>query len=142
MSTAAPSARELARRLVARAAAQSDEPHSAALAAHAACERTYRKLTRSLGQSGSHALLTRALAHARSEHPLLGDIRIGAQSEPGLGGVPGIVQAHGAPAVAAALEAVLETLLGLLGRLIGDDVMAQLVEQSTPIATQDDEDVK
>ena len=142
MSTKAPSARELARRLVGRAAAQGNEPHSAALAAHAACERTYRELTRSLGQSGAHALLTRALAQARTEHPLMGDIRIGAQSEPGLVGVPGIVEAHGAPAVAAALEAVLETLLGLLGRLIGDDMMAQLVEHITPIETKVDEDVK
>lgn len=142
MPTEAVSARELTRRLVARAAAQSDTPDGAAHAVHAACERTYRKLTRSLGQSGSHALLTRALAQARIEHPLLGDIRIGAQSEPGLGGVPGIVQAHGAPAVAAGLEAVLETLLGLLGRLIGDDVMTQLVERSTPLGTHDDQDAK
>ena len=142
MSTKAPSARELARRLVARAAAQSDTQRGAALAAHAACERTFRELTRSLGQSGAHALLTRALAQARTEHPLVGNIRIGAQSDPGLAGVPDIVEAHGAPAVAAALEAVLETLLGLLGRLVGDDMVAQLVEHITPIETKVDEDLK
>ena len=129
----------MARRLVARASAQSD---GATLAAHAACERTFSELTRSLGQSGAHALLTRALAQARTEHPLVGNIRIGAQSDLGLVGVPGIVEAHGAPAVATALEAVLETLLGLLGRLVGDDMMAQLVEHITPIETKVDEDVK
>ena len=139
MSSKAPSAREMARRLVARASAQSD---GATLAAHAACERTFRELTRSLGQSGAHALLTRALAQARTEHPLVGNIRIGAQSDPGLVGVPGIVEAQGAPAVAAGLEAVLETLLSLLGRLVGDDIVVQLVEQITPIETKIDEDVK
>ena len=87
-------------------------------------------------------MLTRALAQARTEHPLVGNIRIGAQSDPGLAGVPDIVEAHGAPAVAAALEAVLETLLGLLGRLVGDDMVAQLVEHITPIETKVDEDLK
>jgi hypothetical protein len=49
---------------------------------------------------------------------------------------------HGVPAVAAGLEAVLETLLGLLGRLIGDDMAMQLVEQNTTGETQDNTDVK
>lgn len=142
MSTDAPSARELTRHLVARAAAQNDVPESAALAAQAACERTYRALARTIGPTGSRALLTRALAQAEAEHPLLKEIRIGRQSEPGLDGVPAIVQAHGAPAVVAGLEAVLETLLSLLGRLIGVDMVARLVEQSAPIETHDDEDVK
>jgi hypothetical protein len=53
-----------------------------------------------------------------------------------------IVEAYGAPAVAAGLEAVLERLLGLLGRLIGDDMVARLVEQSAIVGTKDDEDVK
>ena len=136
------SARELTRRLVARATAGSDAPDSAALAIHAACERTYRELNRSLGTPGSRALLTRAMAQAQAQHPLLAALVIGHQSEAVLEGVPALVQSHGASAVAEGLEAVLETLLGLLGRLIGDDMVTRLVEQSTPIETQDDEDVK
>ena len=142
MPTNAPNARELTRHLIARAAEHVKVPESAALMAQEACERTLRALTRSLGQTGSRALLTRALAQAEPDHPLLKDLRIGRQSEPGLDGVPGIVQVHGAPAVAAALVVVLDTLLGLLGRLIGDDMVVRLVEQSTPMGMQDDEDVK
>lgn len=131
-----PRARELTRRLVARAGAPSDAPDSAALALHKTFELTYRELTRSIGPTGSHALLTRAVAQLRAEHPLLNDIRVGRQSEPALDGVVAVVQARGAPAVAAALEAVLEALLDLLGRLIGDDMVARLVEQSTSVETQ------
>ena len=104
-------------------------PDSAALAVQAACERTYRELTRTAWPKWVRALLTRALAQAQAEHPLLKEIRVG---RGGLDGVTAAVQAHGAPAVAAALEAVLETLLDLLGRLIGDDMVARLVEQSAP----------
>ena len=142
MPTDTLSARELTRRLVARSAAQSDAPDSVALAVHAACERTYRALTRSIGSTGSHALLTRARAQTQGEHPLVKEIRIGGPSEAGLNGVTDLVQTHGAPAVVAGLEAVLERLLGVLGRLIGDDMVARLVEQSAPIGTHDDEDDK
>lgn len=136
------SPRELTRRLVSRSVPPSETPDGAALAVHAACERTYRELTRRLGATGSDALVTRALAQAQADHPLLKEIRISGQSKPGLDGVTGAVQAHGAPAVAAGLEAALEKLLGLLGRLIGDDMVVRLVEASAPIETPDDQDGK
>jgi chaperonin GroEL (HSP60 family) len=142
MSSDPPSVRELTRHLVGRAAPQSDAPDGALLAVHEACERTYRALARSLGPTGSQALLTRALAQSQDDHPLLKEIRIGGQSDPGLGGVMEAAQAHGAKAVTEALEAVLETLLGLLGRLIGNDMVSRLVEQNGPVGTHDDEDVK
>jgi hypothetical protein len=130
MATDAPSAQELIRRLVARAAATSDGPTGSPLAVQAACERTYRELTRRLGQTGSSALFSRALAQAQVEHPALGGIRIGASSKASLEGVTEAVRAHGAPQVAAGLEATLEKLLGLLSRLIGDDMVVRLVESS------------
>jgi hypothetical protein len=49
---------------------------------------------------------------------------------------------HGAAAAAAGLEAALETLVGLLGRLIGEDMAAQLIEASTTSETQVNMDVK
>jgi hypothetical protein len=139
MSTDAPTARELTRRLVAHAAVQIDAPDSAVVV-HAACERAYRELARSFGAAGSLALLTRALTQAQTDHPALKDIRVNRQSEPALDQVTGVVEAYGAPAVAAGLEAVLETLLGLLGRLIGDDMVVRLLEQSATAGRQDDED--
>jgi hypothetical protein len=142
MTNDALSARELTRRLVARAAAQSGAADSAALAVHAAVERTYRELARSVGVSGALALLTRAIAQAQAAHPLLKALRVGRDSAPGLEGVGDLVQAQGAAPVVAGLETVLETLLGLLGRLIGEDMVPRLVEQSTLVGTHDDEDLK
>lgn len=133
MGSDALSARELTRRLVARPAVSGKGPDGAALAVHAACERTYRELTRALGLSGSEALLLRAIAEAQLQHPLLKEIRIGRTGTSDLDGVTAMVQAHGAPAVSAALEAVLERLFALLGRLIGDDMVARLVDQASSI---------
>jgi hypothetical protein len=142
MSTDPPSVRELTRHLVGRAAPPGDGPDGALRAVHQACEMTYLALARSLGIAGTKVLLTRAIAQSRAEHPLLKEIRVGGQPEPGLEGVAELVAAHDAAAVTAALEAVLETLLGLLGRLIGNDMVPRLVEQDGPVETQDDEDVR
>lgn len=130
--------RELTRRLVAREAAQGDAPDIAA-AAYAACERAYRALSRWLGANGSHALFTRALAQTQAEHLLLRDIRVRTRSESGLEGVTESIQVHGAAAVAAGLESLLVALLELLGRLLGEDMAARLVEQSVPNHTRDGE---
>ncbi|MDQ3699209.1 MAG: hypothetical protein M3373_14485 [Gemmatimonadota bacterium] len=139
MSPATPGARELTRRLVAREAAQGDAPDIAAGAVHAACERAYQALSRWLGANGALALFTRALAQAQAGHPLLRNIRLRTRSEFGLEGVTESIQVHGAAAVAAGLESLLVALLELLGRLVGDDMAARLVEQSVPSYAQDDE---
>jgi hypothetical protein len=130
MASDGTSAQELTRRLVARATDESEAPDGSALAVLEACERTYRELTRRLGQTGSNALLTRALAQARTEHPVLKEIRIGGSSKASLDGVTEAVQVHGVPKVAAGLEATLEKLLDLLSRLIGADMVVRLVESS------------
>ena len=133
-------ARQLTRRLIARAAENGTAPPHAAYAAQVASERACRNLARSLGQTGFNALLTRALAHAELEHPVLKAIQVDRHSEHVLGEATKIVEAHGAPAVAAGLEAMLESLFGLLGRLIGDDMVPRLVERPAPADTNDDED--
>lgn len=130
MASDGTSTQELTRRLVARASAGSEAPDGSALAVLAACERTYRELTRRLGQTGSNALLTRALAQAQAAHPVLKEIRIAGTSKTSLDGVTEAVQAHGVSKVAAGLEATLENLLELLSRLIGADMVVRLVESS------------
>ena len=130
MASDALNAQELTRRLVARASSADNGQNDPSLAVQTACERTYHELTRRLGQTGSSALLTRALVQAQTEHPVLKEIRLGGSSKTTLNGVKEAVQAHGVPAVAAGLEATLEKLLGLLSRLIGDDKVARLVESS------------
>lgn len=126
--TYALSAQDLSRRLIANVA-EADPDGGAVGAAHTASERACRELSRSLGVAGFNALLTRALMQAETQHPLLKDIHVRLISEPVLGGVAELVAAHGPASVADALEAMLATMFGLLGRLIGDDMVPRLVER-------------
>ena len=130
-------ATELTHRLVSRAAPATNDPAGRALATHAACERAYRELSRSIGQSGAAELLSRAIGLTQAQHPVLKDIRIGRQSTPDLEGVTIAIRTFGAPAVTAALEAALEALLGLLARLVGQDLVSQLVDPRLPNGTHD-----
>jgi hypothetical protein len=142
MRTYALGAQELTRRLVANAAAENGAAGADVGAYHRAGERACRELSRSLGAAGFNVLLTRALAQAESAHPLLKDIKVTRNGAAMLGGIPELVETHGAPAVAAGLEAMLSTIFGLLGRLIGDDMVPRLIENAASDATHDDEEVK
>ena len=130
---------ELARRLIAREASASGLANSPAAATQAACERVYRGLALWLGENGSQALFTRALAQARSAHAPVREISLRAKSEHRLDGVAEAIQTYGPPAVAAGLEAVLAGVLELLARLLGADIATRLVEQTTPGDDRDDE---
>jgi hypothetical protein len=142
MRTYALGAQELTRRLVARVASENGAAGDSALASRTACERACRDLGRSLGAAGFNALLTRALAQAEAEHPLLAGVRIGRAGEPVLGGLDELIAQNGAPAVDAGLECMLATMLGLLGRLIGDDMVPRLLEHETPDQMHDHKDAK
>jgi hypothetical protein len=123
-----PLVQQLTRRLIAREEGSMDAPATPVAAVHAACEHVYRDLSRWVGQNGSRALFIRALAEVRAQSPILADIDIRVRSAAGLDGVSESIQTHGAPAVAGALESLLQTLLALLARLIGDDMVVRLVE--------------
>lgn len=138
MAPETPTVRQLTRRLLDRAGRSDEAADAAATAALDACERVCRELCRWVGTNGCLALLARALADARAGHPVLEEIRIANRSEPGLEGVPEVLRKHGAAATAEGLERLLETLLELLGRLIGDDMVMRLVEQVVQDRTPDD----
>ena len=87
-------------------------------------------------------MLTRAIAQAEVEHPLLTDLRVAPLLEPIVLEISGLVTAHGAPAVAAALEGALAVTFGLLGRLVGDDMVVRLVERSPTPGTQEIKDAQ
>ena len=141
-ATDASDARELARQLVSRAARHSKEPTDAAGTAFTACQAAYSALSRSIGATGAHALLSRALAEASRAHPFLREIRIDNNGASGADGVEAAVEAHGSPASAAGLEALLEILLSLLGRFVGFDMVVRLVSQTSTIGTKEDEDAQ
>jgi hypothetical protein len=120
----------MARRLIESQRSERTEGHTAARAAATACDKLYNELSRWVGSDGCHALFTRALAQTRTDHPALGQIQLHARSDPYVDSVAESIMAHGDPATAAGLEALLVHLIELLGRLIGDDMAMKLIERS------------
>jgi hypothetical protein len=120
----------MARGLIISHRSKRSEGHTAARSVAAACDQLYRELSRWVGPDGCHALFTRALAQARAEYPALGQIQLHARSDPYIDGVAETIMAHGDPATAEGLEAMLVHLIELLGRLIGDDMAMKLIERS------------
>jgi hypothetical protein len=123
-------AREIVRRLIGSLGSERAEGDDTSSRAGAG-DHLYRELARWVGPDGCHALFTRALAEARNEFAPLGQIQLRAGSEPYIGGVAETVAAYGDSATAKALESMLIHLVGLLGRLIGDDMATKLIERSS-----------
>jgi hypothetical protein len=122
--------REIARRLIDSRRQERTGADTAARAAASACDHLYRELSRWVGVDGCHALFTRALAQARTEHPTLAQIQLHPRSEPYVDGLAAAIMAYGDAGTAEALESMLVRLLELLGRLIGDDMVMKLVGRS------------
>lgn len=98
------------------------------------------ELSRSFGPYGYHALLVRALAQTRAEHPALAGVQVRSVPEPSLDGLAEGVQRHGPAAATAGVAAVLTTLVALLGRVIGDELAQRLVAQALPTPAPADGD--
>ncbi|HVD60414.1 MAG TPA: hypothetical protein VNC11_06040 [Gemmatimonadaceae bacterium] len=124
-----PPALALARRLVERSSGGKATRVVKADDVAAALERLYLDLSRWVGLDGCHALFTRALADAREKQQSLEEITLHARSTPYLQGVTAAVEKEGSAKTAAALEAMLVVLIELLGRLIGIDMAANLIER-------------
>ena len=136
--SADPPARQIVRRLINSRQTEGKGADSRARAAAVACEDLYRDLARWVGRDGCHALFTRALAQARTDHPQLEEIRLQPLSEPYVEGVAETIMSHGDAATAGALESMLVHLVELLGRLIGDDMATNLIERSLTAAEPGD----
>lgn len=122
--------------LVKRVRVQDDAANPAAAAFLAVWEGLHPEISRWVGTTGCRALLLRALRGARSKRPALAVIEVGPDMQLRLNGLVESVPAEAGP-VAAALEALLVDLIELLGRFIGEDMVAKLVERS--VADQDPE---
>ena len=130
MPPPAPSPRALTRRLVDGAPVPSDAPH--AVAAHTACERFYDELMRWTGGNGCHALFHRAVSLTSAAHPQLARVEVRPNVQPHLAGIEEMRASAGPDATKAALESVLESVLEHLGRFIGDDLLATIVDRVVP----------
>lgn len=129
MASATRRARDLAERLVAREAGTAPDGASAA---YAAWQRAHAALARWLGATGTHALATRALTEAHPDHPSLGSLQVALPPDPIFQGLEASVRTHGAEAVAVGLTSSLAELFELLGRLVGEDMTARLVDPDGP----------
>ena len=134
MPPESPTVQALARRLLERAgttAAGSGAPDPVA-AAELVTRALAAELSRWFGPYAYHALLMRALARARVDHPVLAAVRVRAQLEPDLDGLADGARTHGADAMTEGVVTVLTTLVQLLGRVIGEDMAVRLVDQAAP----------
>lgn len=128
-----PVARGLATKLLASAgtAPTTDPPASGPLArTDRAGRQLAAELSRWFGPYGYHALLMRALAQVRVDHPVLRHVHIGAPTAPYLDGLADAAALHGADALIAGVEAVLSALIDLLGRLIGEDLAVTFIDRT------------
>lgn len=130
VSADSPDAREIVRRLVASAAPTHEQANAGLTPAlRAAYETSQNGLIRWFGPAGARALYTRAIMQAQPEHPVLERARARYAQDGNLDNVfKDLTTAHDDTVVSAALEAVLIKLFELLGRLVGDDMAARIVE--------------
>jgi limonene-1,2-epoxide hydrolase len=92
--------------------------------------RLFVGLSRWFGPYGTTALLTRALARAQANHNALAPISVSADDPSVLIGRADSVRTHGAALFADGIVGVLAALADLIGRLIGNDLATNLLEQS------------
>ena len=138
MSTEGQSAQALARRLIARTSEGRTGGDAGVRAAQSACEFASFELSLSLGAPGFQALLRRAVAQSAVEFPFLAGLPVSRHPDHVFDGVDGLIKEHDPSVVAAALENVLELMFASLGRLIGDDLVARLVERDMALETHND----
>lgn len=118
-----------ARRLLDRERAGDESDAGLARALDRSCSLITAGLSRWFGLYGTRALVARALATAQRDHPSLADV--GVSDSDCLAGVSASARVHGSAVVAEGIVFTIAGLVGLLGRLIGDDLAISLLEQST-----------
>lgn len=130
MASESSRARELTHRLVSQSRTDPDDQRAEALAACDVCESVALEFSRWVGTRGFEALMARVLPETRARHVALEEVRYQVTPAPELIGVPDSIERHGPAAVTLALTALLETVLSLLIRLIGEELVEQFVERS------------
>jgi hypothetical protein len=98
-----------------------------AAAAEQGCARLRAVLTRWIGSEGYHALVDRALAQSRAEHPALAGLHCQGSDLKGVAAAAGV---HTAAEVRDGALALVARLIDLLSRLIGEEMATRLVEQA------------
>jgi hypothetical protein len=127
MAQGSAAATEVARRVWTRDAGDLSAPEEATAAVERVCAQLQVGLARWVGSEGYRALLARVLERVRVEHPALNDLSCMGGDQPEIAAA---VRAHGAAAVAAGVVALVVTMIELLGRVVGEEMAAELVRQA------------
>ena len=133
-----PPARLLAQRLIDLSRRPANAGMTRAAAAALAGERLHQALSRWIGIEGCHALFSRARAEEQVGNPPLVVLLLRARSAPYIEGVAESVAEYGETSTANAIEAMLVSIIDVLGRLIGVDMATNLIERSLRESASDD----
>ena len=128
--------RQMARHLLEREIAGLTEEAAVGAAMQRAYGRVSENLSRSVGEDGYTALLTRALTLVQPDQPVWKHIRHADAGRIRMDVAAG-VRGHGAQAVDQALEALFVALLDILSDLIGADMVRNLLTHDEPRGTRD-----
>ena len=123
-------ARALARRLIELEESRPRSNPTAESAPLEACYRFHLVLCTWVGSIGCNTLVARALRTAEVTHPALQELSAGTGARPFFDNVPRAIEKYDAHVVAAGIEAFLGSLLELLVRFMGADIVAALAEQT------------
>ncbi len=127
MTQSSPAAIEVARLLWTRTAGDVSEPGAVAEASERMCSQLAVGLGRWVGAAGYRALLDRAVGLARLEHPALDSLSCHGGEQPLIAAA---AREHSPAKVTAGMVALVEALIELLGRIIGEEMALRLVEQA------------
>jgi hypothetical protein len=116
-----------ARRLWTRNGGGTSSPEEVGAATIRVCTQLRTGLTRWVGAEGYRALLERALELAAEAHPALRNVPCDDGDQEA---ATAAARAHGAAEVATGVVALVGTVTELLGRIIGEDMAVQLMEQT------------
>lgn len=124
-------ARALARRLIALEESRPRKsPESVEAAPLEACYQLHLSLCRFVGAIGCETLSARALKTAEADHPVLRGLTVRAGDRPYFDGVHQAIRIHDAAMLAAGLEAFLTSLLELLTRFVGEEIVVAMTERT------------
>ena len=126
-----PEARAAAHALVARYAVAANDPASSATALYRVYAVVSTNLRNAVGDDGTDALLSRAMARVDERHPAARDLRRTATANIDSAYLAAAVSTHGEAAIRAAIEEMLGTVIELLSRLIGGGMALRLIDHES-----------
>lgn len=121
---------ELARVVVAAEAGGASSSKEVAAAARRICDKLTEHLARLVGRGGMGTLLARSLTLTRATFPWVTSVGSAADSPGEV--LQACLERQDADAAREALTAFVALFIGLLGRLIGDSLVARLLQELWP----------